>query len=547
MQLLENYIPTVFATLVEPFWILLNRLLCTLQPFKDLAAGKTKPKRSVDATYTSIPPQLVFFRALKSKHFTLLVVCSIALLANLLAVGLGALFNEKQMTAKYTEVFKPRFTAEFSNSSVYNFGTYLSQLLKTSAQYQDHMHIASANITAGTSLPPWVSKEYFFQPHDLAEPDRGTTTDTYILPIRGFGARANCTALPSSQVPFNITSDEVEINEDGCVDSVEFAKARIREKDTLIPPSGPSAIEYSSTLSPFFPEKSCFRSIILAWGRANRMLDQNSTIDASFAFCEPRFETAMFNVTVDSSGYVLAYSRTTELESTLGYPESEDQANEILLRANSHMVSDSQNFHNDTLTYDWLSYLLVISSGSRDSVDPNAPLPNPRDMLAPMEDIYHRLFAAMLSLNTHLFNNATAEESLMGTRTTLETRIFMDTPSFIISMTVLGLNLAVALLFYARVAVFILPRMPTTIGSILAYVAPSRIVNAEPPPGGQSRTLSFGRYLGSDGETHLGIELDPHVVPIDPSSLREKKSFLARLPLGALRRRNEPHRHGTWL
>lgn len=38
--------------------------------------------------------------------------------------------------------------------------------------------------------------------------------------------------------------------------------------------------------------------------------------------------------------------------------------------------------------------------------------------------------------------------------------------------------------------------------------------------GGMKDTYSFGRYLGVDSKPHIGIELDPLVVPVDQKSLR---------------------------
>ena len=111
----------------------------------------------------------------------------------------------------------------------------------------------------------------------------------------------------------------------------------------------------------------------------------------------------------------------------------------------------------------------------------------------------------------------------------------MDQPAFIITMIVLGLNIIVAVMYYCWAVIFVLPRMPTTIGSILAYVAPSRGVKLYNVRtlGMSERTLSFGRYVGTDGKVHVGIELDPHVSPIHLSSIREKPTIAERI----LRRR----------
>lgn len=550
LQLLENYIPTVFATFVEPFWVLLNRLLCVLQPFKDLWTGKTKSTNSIDATYTSIPPQLVFFRAIKSRHFTLMAVCSVALLANVLAVGMGALFNEEQTTAIYPATFTPLISPRIDGSNATNFGLYLSRMMTTPTHYQDHFYVALANATSGISLPPWVSSEFFFQPHHLPVVDGNDVADTYTLSVRGFGARANCTATPTVDVPTSIPSYAKV-----CNDPIHMAQLAMRE--TLLGvPRGKWATEYVNTVA--IPQGGssvyCPETYVMGWGRTEVTSTspkdpRNNTIDASFAVCRPAFETAMFNVTVDKSGYVLAYTRTTDIEATLDYPEADSIIKVLLIQSNMQLPGTKGVWHGDTQTRDWLSHMHSVTTGKRDFLDPNTPPPDPQEYLAVFEPLHRKLFATLLAFNPRLFEPSLSEEVVTGFRSRKETRIFVDQPSFIMSMTVLAMNVVVAVVFYTRAVVFALPRMPTTIGSLIAYVAPSRIVNFRMTtmPGQQTRTFSFGRYVGRDGEVHLGIEMDPHVVRIDPSSLKTRSSLLDKLRLRKPRDKHTPVRSGTWV
>ena len=58
-----NYVPVTFATLLESFWVLLNRSLCVLKPFEELRNGEAMASASVDLKYTSLPRPLVLLRA----------------------------------------------------------------------------------------------------------------------------------------------------------------------------------------------------------------------------------------------------------------------------------------------------------------------------------------------------------------------------------------------------------------------------------------------------------------------------------------------------
>ncbi|KAM0375036.1 hypothetical protein ACHAPK_003134 [Fusarium culmorum] len=555
LQLLENYIPTAFATLVEPFWVLLNRLLCVLQPFRDLWKGKAKASSTVDATYTSIPPQLVLWRAIKSKHMILALVCAMALLANLLAVGLGSLFNEAPMIAGYAENLLPAYAPKFDNNSVNGFGSFLSSNLITTHLYQDQYYVAMANISSGTTLPPWVSKDYYFHRHKIDPSRNKHTGGVYNLQARGYGSRGNCTGLPTRRLPLangeslDVNGRFVNATGDHCPELVDYANRILRESNTNYS-VGLSAVEFSGTIGFRSGPQACGRSLILGWGRMPTAEDANSTLDASFMKCRPVFETAMFNLTVDMEGRVISYDRTSELEATLDNPDSEAQSDIIFQVTNQYWNHPRIQFHNDTTIRDWMSYLIMASTnGSRAIVDPKSPVPDPENLLPYVEDIYRRVFAIMLSLNEQLFDHSQEEKPTAVTRKTQETRIFMEDASFIITMAILAINTCVALLFYSRAVPSVLPRMPTTIGSVLAYVASSRLVSPafNLTPGNSTRTFSFGRYIGRDKDVHIGIEMDPHVVPVDPQSLKPKENSIGRLFFRKKQSKERKVSDGTWL
>ncbi|KAF5247876.1 hypothetical protein FANTH_6157 [Fusarium anthophilum] len=499
LQLLENYIPTVFATLIEPLWVLLTRLLCVLQPFRDLWAGKAEPSHSIDATYTSIPPQLVFWRAIKSKHFILALVCSMAFLANILAVGMGSLFNEAPATALYPTTMRPAYAARFDNSSVYNLDLFFSQNLISTTQYSDHLYIASANFSSGTALPPWVTKDYYFQRHNFTSSNEGNPADTFILEARGFGVNANCSAVPKFQIPVFKTAEEFpdgeSLNESFCRRQVfiDNAARDIRE-NMANRTQGLSSAQFCHTLISGSGYTPCDKTLTLGWARTANAENINGTMHASMLICYPVFETAMFNVTIDRSGNVLSYNKTTKVEGQLNYDESRDHTDRIFETYNRQWNTFNTLWQNDTVARDWFNYLIVVLNGSRSAIDPEQPVPNPEALRPIANEIYRRLYPIFLSLNEHLFVSNEKE-----------------TP---ITVFLLALNTVVAMIFYSRSVAFVLPRMPTTVGSILASVAPSRLASQAflNTPGQATRTLSFGRYIGLDGSVHLGIESDPHVV-----------------------------------
>ncbi|KAM0240523.1 hypothetical protein ACHAPO_002424 [Fusarium lateritium] len=475
-----------------------------------------------------------------------------ALLSNLLAVSMGSLFNEAPMIAEYTERMVPAFNARFDNHSAFTLGSTLSQGLITTSQYSDHYYIAMANLSSGTTLPPWVSKDYYFQRHEMTKLTKSRAQDTYSIPARGFGATANCTALPAQKVPIFDTPlldrNMRNVSYDYCGDGISMMSQYMRE-NTRNRTEGASAQEYVGTLGRNSWAVPCSKILIMGWGRTLDAENLNGSVDASFMTCRPVFETAMFNLTVDAQGHVLSYNRTSQLETTLDYEDWESHTDRIFQNFNSQWDALADQWHNDSTARDWMNYFIVLLTESRDVLDPLNAAPDTESLMPQIQNIYRRVFAIFLSLNEQLFDISEEPSPSTGIRRTEETRIFMEDASFIMTMAILALNSVVAILFYSRAVPFVLPRLPTTLGSTLAYVASSRIAGPayRAAPGNSSRTFSFGRYIGRDGEVHIGIEMDPHVVPVDPLSLKAKKGFFGRVFRRKSQVETQAVKSGTWL
>ncbi|KAL6897586.1 hypothetical protein GGI43DRAFT_97388 [Trichoderma evansii] len=548
LQILENYIPIAFATFSEPFWVLLNRLLCLLQPFKTMSKGRSQPSKSIEATYTALPPQLVAWRALRSGHLMLVMICIVSLLSNVLAVGLGALFNEDQITANYTATFTPNIAPQFDNQTVFSINSRFNKTLVTTGVYQDEMYIAMANISSGTPLTPWTTSDYFFQPYTVDSGSEGNSSNTYRISTRGVGVNTNCTAIPSSKLAITFPPNLGKTCTGNSSYIVEVAKMKIRTRQDIRSSRGLSSIEYCDIVS------GCSRPITFGWGRTPNEADVNGVVEASFAYCEPYIQTAMFDVRHDAEGNVLEYERTSDISTHSDGDDQEMPAKQMIVLMNGLINGFALQWHNDTLTRDWMSYLLAITLNSRDFLDPEKPPPDPNDLIPTIEKLYSQLFVTVLSLNQMVFSPGDQDLSITGQKLREETRIFVDQNAFIITATILGFNIIAVIIFYSRGIMFNLPRVPTTIGSILAFVSASHILHDDEGSSSsedekEEKTYSFGRYIGVDQKVHVGIDMDPHVALIDPASLKEKRSFIHRIAPGGLKKRKAlgPVSNSTWL
>lgn len=543
----------VFSTLLEPFLVVINRLLCVLQPYYDLLDGKCSPRTTIETKYDSLPPQLVVWRAVKAGHYFLAVLSVVVLMANVLAIGLGAIFNESP-----TPIFATRDMTLLVSPSL-SRADLLPESFATGkgTQYYDHFYIVQTNMSANTRLPPWIDTQFAYLPFsDLTL--NGNSSAQYTAITRGFGTEATCSILPADNS--SLRRLEYSYNTTAGPATQQVIKAVFEDTPygnttkCLLPgfideaiggilPIGKSAHEFYSALEQedvnTFKNASeeavefCEERLVLGWMRYDTSKAESGP-DMTFLQCTTHLVTAQFNITVDADGYVLRSERFGDYDNitqVLG-PSAANisrQANLLIgdkWHASSIGVEDM--WHNDSVTTDWMNYFLKLATNGTDLIDPNKPLPDAVRLIPTVQEIYQRIGAALLGANRDMFADSPQNQDsvLLATIQTQDTRIFMDNTALIISLTILGVYLLVSILLYVRQRRILLPRMPSTIGSTVAYVAGSRAVRLYNGPGkaGQAReTYSFGRYLGIDGKAHIGIELDPYVIALDQKSGTAKK------------------------
>lgn len=90
----------------------------------------------------------------------------------------------------------------------------------------------------------------------------------------------------------------------------------------------------------------------------------------------------------------------------------------------------------------------------------------------------------------------------------------MSRPMFIASIVLLVLNVLAVVLYYAKRPQRMLETMPDTIGSVLEMFEGSGLVEENAKSRCREEWLvGYGRYRGTDGKLHVGIERRPFVVP----------------------------------
>ena len=194
-QIIFSYLSTAIGTFIEPAWVYMNRLFAILMPWEELRRERARFDASIGANYVSLPPQLLFVRALRSKHLLLSSICVMALLANVLAVAFSGLFEQatvlEHVNVAMLQPYQPvlqnvGFHGTMSVSSEASYGN-----LNHHWDYTDPFLVVDTNITRKVSLPAWTTSDYWFLPFNATSLPTGND-GTRAAITRGFGVDVPC-------------------------------------------------------------------------------------------------------------------------------------------------------------------------------------------------------------------------------------------------------------------------------------------------------------------------------------------------------------------
>jgi hypothetical protein len=537
-QIIENYILTIIATLIEPVWVVLNRLTCMFRPFEELRNGNALAQRSVDLKYASLPPQFSLFRALGAKHLVLSAVCTMALLANVLAVAFSGLLDEETVavahSANATSVYHARLKMDIAN--------------KTQTGDPSSFYYSVANFTSGTPMPQWTDNSAFYLPAShvaqLNQSDQMQLDNIPALaaslqcdPIdhhHGYSWNFSGTSFALAQsvtVDANVTLDILQDHGSplrcsaGTSVSSDFYPWPCTSHQTM-------AIEYMKSLSSITDvgdseSDPCQGLLLAVWARkpAFEMCGDGpytlSNDEATAMVCRQKVTVQSVNVTLDGEHRVLEAVSENLPQDFSGSQELIKQATNALWRGSG---SSTGIWHNDTFPSDWHSYVMKMMNPDVGFLDPTLPPPK-FDLIADMfTRAYQKTFATWLGLDYERLLAPALENDesvISATVRRPEIRIVVSQPMTILSSAILGLYIIVAVAVYARRPGRFLPRQPLTMASEIALFAASKAVReigkSDMSNCGREKEeqrFGYGSFIGVDGKLHIGVERVPFVIPV---------------------------------
>lgn len=542
-KLVLNYVLVMFATVLEPFWLLLNRQLCVLQPFEELRQANAPASRSLKLKYTSLP----IWNAFRAKHYVLGAVCAIGLSANLLTISLNGLLQIDLFLMTEETNLTRRYGSNFSQNRV---------LVVRS----DHQYVAKANLSDGVALPPWVTSDIFFVPFDLKPQSKYGKVSSFRASTQGFSIRPECvrgnfndTALVVGQLHSVYIQQRTPSG--GSISCGGLARPYGGQNNTN------AALEVLTQLQPMDPSQgntpsfsgeaqplvnatveeilTCRSILVAGFLRANLTVSINDTktdnsdefptpeiqrinsLSSLWMMCKSSIATAPYEVTVDPTGRVQSYVATgADVKNPADAFSNGTSPTSLIVSATFALVHGRDTlpyWHNDTFVDTWFAYFIKHLSNSTMFVDPEQPVPVFEQVVPYVEDLYARLFAIVLSLNQGWLAEAKPVSTIPGVLFVSSQRVFVSRPMFVITVVLLVANMAVAILHWTRRPKKMLPTMPYTIGSILAMIHASGLKREARNQEEWKKDWKFGygRFVGTDGKPHVGIERRPFVQPLD--------------------------------
>jgi hypothetical protein len=481
-------------------------------------------------------------------------ICTVTLLANVLAVGLGGIFNELPVDIRYGASFNPQSSLSLSRDTVWQQGGLITRV--------DHLEVVLTNLSEHTSLPAWTSTQVYFLPF-WEHTNVHVASDSMRTKTRGVSIDPRCSAISTDSTletyvhwVVNSTHQQLSLNsvaDDGSHVSCGPQSGRLWYNETGIPdsfddtivtnitgsmpfPYGQSAMEVLSRLTslpllhittPSLIDSFCSKRLLAGWLRANGTVagDIEQKPTSTFVQCTPVLLTAVYDVTVDSTGQVLEYEQSGDVEDMMSVLPGNRTESLLVDMINLITQPSTQKWHNTTQDEDWVNNLLQFYLNSTSLFDPKEPIPDPNVVIPALEAVYKELAAVLFGLNPDLFNSTNNATLIDGFVIRSETRIFISNAALIVSLVILGINIVVALVVYSRGLGVTLPRLPSTIGSILGYVAASKAIREyegsnkedKDQQAAGKQTYTYGKFIGGDGKPHVGIELDPFVLPLESS------------------------------
>ncbi|KAE8419560.1 hypothetical protein BDV36DRAFT_134525 [Aspergillus pseudocaelatus] len=527
-QVILSFLPSVVASAVGALCNSIQRNISILEPWVHLQRGQAKARASLSMNYASQTPWLVLLKTIRDRHLLLGLVSLACVVNTVLTVVAGGLFTQQLTTSGFpTDAIQ----ANYSNS--------IFKQTDFAADFTEY-DLIQTSITSGVPMIPWTSPDYSFVP--LKNTQRNATA-SYEATTLGIGADFECQELSISEhLKKNDTTGALYWQYQPFQNqSRQCTVGMFQQKNEKIPLSihflSPAALEDMD---------QCQTFTVLVLGRWNYTGESAITEKNTIALhCEPQVQMQNFSILFDQKGQIQDYDPVPNTAITSG-PMYEN-ATVSLGQFNKVFASIPQSFVDEeqqgpaVSSYDWAGFLVARLYKQREN---GVSSLDPEDLITMSETVYQWVYSTYFSLwgPTYL-------EPLEQPYTATNATVYYSTwtmvpsvPSLTIALSIIALDtLVVLVVFGTRRGRFKGPRIPRSIGSVIPWIANSRMLSDF--RGTYSWTslqrrdylerlnkrYAFRMFPGSDAQWRFAVDEEPLVqedkpaVVTDPGALDPAK------------------------
>ncbi|RHZ58917.1 DUF3433 domain-containing protein [Aspergillus thermomutatus] len=512
-QVILSVLPSMVASAVGSLCTSIHRNISILEPWVQLQRGRATAQASLSMNYSSQTPLAVLVKAVQNRHILLLLI-SVACVANtVLTVVAGGLFTQ-QMTSSSLP----------TSSLVTNYSNSVFKQTDFAADFTEY-DIIQTSITTGVSMLPWTSANHSFVPVAIKHPDPDALYGANTL---GIGADLTCQEL-------SIADSLVENPQNG---SAYWVYQTFDDPDThckvdMTPLQHPHedvtlSIHFLSPVATEEETYDCQTSTVVVLGRWNYTAGSAVTRHNTIALhCEPRIRLENYSIIFDTKGQIQDLSPIAGTSMTSGpmYDNatvSLGQFNKVFAAIPQSYISNSTYDRQTYITsYDWAGFLVARLYRRR---KPEFTTLNPHDLMKMSKIVYQWVYSTYFTIWREIYLQPLDKPYAAPNSTVIYNTWTMvpSGPSLAIALVVIALDtLIVLIVFGARRGRFKGPRVPRSIGSVMPWIAHSRMlddfrgtyfwtsVQRRNHLDRLNKRYGFRMFLNADGHWRYAVDEEP--------------------------------------
>ncbi|KAE8389495.1 hypothetical protein BDV23DRAFT_157120 [Aspergillus alliaceus] len=458
-------VPSIIASMMRALFNSIYLNLSVLEPWIHLQRGGSDARRSLLLNISCQNPITVFYRSIRSRHFVLSLVSLCCIINIGLPAVLGTLFTQSRMESPWpTQDVKLRY----DDSVILE-----SSMVPNVFQYGP---IESAILNEVQWLP-WTAPDYSFIPFSAAT---NSLDRTYQAVTLGIGANLDCQKIP---LMHNVSEERKR----GVSSSHPFASARDTEHMSSIRSHrsedgrDPYSIQ-ALALSENKGDNDNNEFFVFSTGNSRSKGGlQNSQKEIFALQCQPVASIDRFTVGFSANGIVQYY---VPMESTITSGQLFNNVTSNLAKYQRQFVSSLQDASENSTTADgaklfpseWPGTLIKLVY---QQTNPELTYVDPDLLIDATTRVYKWLFATYFSFCRDMHLKPLPKPILVSDAKVLRATwsIVRCLPPFIIALVMVTLMaIALVLVFIVRQGQFKGPRIPRSLGSMLAWLADSPIL-----------------------------------------------------------------------